>query len=129
MKTKLKLLIVLVLLIIQTGIIAQNAPSYVERIDSLLTMLESKQKAMVSLTISQNGQVVYKRATGFIDNTADKVVASTPETRYRIGSISKMFTTLMILQLTEEKKLSLNTPLSTYFRKIPNADSITVKTC
>ena len=127
MKTKLTILIILILLILQTGIIAQNTPSYVERIDSLLTMLESNQKAMVSLTIAQNGQVVYKRATGFIDNTADKVITSTPDTRYRIGSITKMFTTVMILQLVEEKKLSLDTPLSKYFRKILNADSITIE--
>lgn len=81
---------------------------------------------MASVTIRQNGQIVYSRAIGFIDNAGSIPVKSTPETRYRIGSISKMFTSVMILQLVEEKKLSLSTPLSKFFKKVPNADSITI---
>ncbi len=106
---------------------AQKAPAYKARIDSLLTALESNNKAMVSLTITNNGQVVYSRATGFIDNSGTNPVMATPETRYRIGSISKMFTSVMILQLIEEKKLKPDTPLSDFFGNLPNAKSITIE--
>ncbi len=105
---------------------AQNVSAINSRLDSLLTVLETNNKAMVSVTITQSGKIVYSRATGFIDNTGASPVASSPETRYRIGSISKMFTSVMILQLVEEKKLCLETPLSKFFRKVPNADSITI---
>lgn len=97
------------------------------RIDSLLNALEAKNKALCSVTIRKNGELVYSYSTGFISNTDGIAVESTPETRYRIGSISKMFTTVMILQLVEEKKLSLDTPLSEFFKKIPDAEYITIR--
>lgn len=105
---------------------AQKTPDFSIRIDSLLKVLDDNNKAMASVTITKNGVVEYSKAIGFIDNTETKPVYSTSETRYRIGSISKMFTSVMILQLVEEKKLSLETPLSDFFSKIPNSKSITI---
>jgi len=112
--------------LMSSTVFAQEASTFTVRIDSLIKVLETNNKAMVSVTISQNGQVVYSRATGFIDNTGNIEVKSTPLTRYRIGSISKMFTSVMIMQLVEEKKLSLDTPLSKFFKEIPKADSISI---
>ncbi len=106
---------------------SQNSFPGGSRIDSLLNALSTNNKAMFSVTLMQENKIVYSRAIGIIENSGTITVNSTPETRYRIGSISKMFTTVMILQLVEEKKLSLDTPLSKFFRKIPNADSITIK--
>ena len=74
---------------------AQNVSAINSRLDSLLTVLETNNKVMVSVTITQSGKIVYSRATGFIDNTGASPVASSPETRYRIGSISKLFTSVL----------------------------------
>ena len=105
---------------------AQNAPNFSNRIDSLMNLLDANQKAMASVTIMHNGQVVYSKVIGIIDKTENSTLNSTPETRYRVGSISKMFTSVMILQLIEEKKLNFETPLSVFFKKVPNADSISI---
>jgi len=126
MKNKIHFSFLFSILLLSSTVFAQSAPGFKVRIDSLLNSLETNNKAMVSVTIRQNSQVVYSRTTGFIDNTGKTPIKSTPETRYRIGSISKMFTSVMILQLVEEKKLSLETPLSKFFNKVPNADSITI---
>jgi CubicO group peptidase (beta-lactamase class C family) len=117
MNNKLPFSLIISILLFSTTVFAQSSTIFKARIDSLLSSLETNNKAMASVTIRQNGQIVYSRATGFIDNTGSIPVKSTPETRYRVGSISKMFTSVMILQLVEEKKLSLSTPLSKFFKK------------
>ena len=127
MNAKLYLLIFLASFTILTQVSAQQPSEFTSRIDSLMQALDNNNKTMASVTITKNGVVEYSRAIGFIDNTGTKPVNSKPETRYRIGSISKMFTTVMILQLIEEKKLSLETPLSAFFKKIPNAETITIE--
>jgi len=119
-------LVILAIALLSNSVSAQKATFNSSRIDSLLHSLEANNKAMASITIARNGVIEYSNATGFIDNTGTTPVNSTIDTRYRIGSISKMFTTVMILQLVEEKKLSLSTPLSKFYKKIPNADSITI---
>ncbi|MBN2031572.1 beta-lactamase family protein [bacterium] len=48
------------------------------------------------------------------------------ETKFRIGSISKMFTAAIIFQLIEEGHLTLDTKLSDFYSQIPNAESITI---
>jgi len=126
MNQKLIFILILAFSFSATGLVAQKTPDFSSRIDSLLKALDDNNKAMASVTITRNGVVEYSKAIGFIDNTGTKPVNSTAETRYRIGSISKMFTSVMILQLVEEKKLSLTTPLSDFFKKIPNSKSITI---
>jgi len=68
---------------------------------------------------------LYSRATGYSWYGPVKTQATT-KTKYRIGSISKVFTAVMIFQLIEEGKLQLTTPLSKYYPTIPNAAKITI---
>src|SRR5579883_2130902 len=97
------------------------------KMDSLLTVLESNNKMMGSVAISKNGQILYAKAFGFYGTKNNQQLHSTPETEYRIGSISKMFTAVMIFQLIEENKLTLEATLSKFFPQIPNADKITIE--
>lgn len=96
------------------------------KLDSFFSLLEEKNKGMGSLAISKNGQLVYQRAIGFsrMDNAVK--IPSITSTRYRIGSISKMFTGVIIFQLIDENKLSLDATIDNYFPALPNADKITV---
>jgi CubicO group peptidase (beta-lactamase class C family) len=52
--------------------------------------------------------------------------ALTDDTRFRISSITKMYTAVMIFQLIEEGKLKLDDTLDKFFPQIPNASSITI---
>ena len=94
------------------------------KLDSLLDGLAANKKLMGSLTLARDGQVVYRRAFGARQVAPE--IAATPATRYRIGSITKVFTAVLIMQLVDEKKLALNTPLARFFPQLPNARSITV---
>lgn len=94
------------------------------KMDSLMDAISSHNKGMGSLALSSNGQVIYARAIGY-SNLETKTPAD-EHTKYRIGSITKVFTSVMIFQLIEEGKLSLTTPLSKYYPAVPKASGIKI---
>ncbi|ACU04619.1 serine hydrolase domain-containing protein [Pedobacter heparinus] len=94
------------------------------KLDSLIETVGAKDKAMMSIAVMQNGKMVYSKAVGYA--IADTKIPATPETKYRIGSITKVFTGTVIFQLIQEGKLSLTTTLATFFPALPNADKITM---
>lgn len=93
--------------------------------DSLVDGLEKNYKAMFSISLSEKGKVIYSRASG--DRDWSKKLKANTQTTYHIGSITKMFTAVMILQLVEENKMTLDTKLSNYFPTLPKADKITIQ--
>ncbi|MEO6488505.1 MAG: serine hydrolase domain-containing protein [Ferruginibacter sp.] len=97
-----------------------------EKLDSFFTVITEKNKGMGSVAISRNGRVVYTRATGHAFISEGLKVPATVNTKYRIGSITKMFTAVIIFQLTEENKMNLDDKLAKYFPEIPNASKITI---
>ena len=94
------------------------------RMDSLLNYLNENNKFMGSLTIREGENVVFKKAYGFAD--VEKNIKADRLTRYKIGSISKTFTAVMVMQLIEEKKLTLQTKLNRFYPKIKNAEKISI---
>ncbi|HEX6125467.1 MAG TPA: serine hydrolase domain-containing protein, partial [Pyrinomonadaceae bacterium] len=96
------------------------------KLDQLFDRLSEKNKAMGSLVIAKDGNVVYARTVGYSMINATEKKPITAATRFRIGSISKMFTATMVLQLVDEKKLKLTDTLDNYFPKVPNAGKITI---
>lgn len=98
----------------------------VKKMDQLFDALESSDRMMGSVTLTKDGKVIYQRFLGYREIPDKGKAKADAETIYRIGSITKVFTAVMIWQLIEEKKLTLETPLSRFFPNIPNADKITV---
>jgi D-alanyl-D-alanine carboxypeptidase len=97
-----------------------------EKLDSLFDGLSTYNKSMGTVLIARNDTLVYNRSIGYgVFNDANKELLS-ENSRFRIGSITKMFTAVMIFQLIEEHKLALSTPLTVYFPQIPNSAKITI---
>lgn len=96
-----------------------------EKLDKLMNSLEANERAMGSLSIAKDGNEIYSKAIGY-ENIENGTKATT-KTKYRIGSISKTFTAVIIMRLIEEGKLSLDTKLSEYYPDVENADKITIK--
>ena len=94
------------------------------RLDSLMNYLYENNKFMGSLTIREGENVVFSQAYGFAD--VEKKTKADRFTRYKIGSISKTFTAVMVIQLIEEKKLGLQTKLSRFYPKITNSEKISI---
>jgi peptidoglycan/LPS O-acetylase OafA/YrhL/CubicO group peptidase (beta-lactamase class C family) len=77
------------------------------------------------LSVSIGGQAPWNGASGVAARKTNQPMQ--PATQVRIASISKVFTAVVVLQLVEEGKLSLDTPLTTWFPDlVPNGDNITV---
>ena len=94
------------------------------KLDSYLQTLADNNRFMGSVAISVNGAVVYSKAVGYSD-----IESKTPlniHSKFRIGSISKMFTTVLIFKAIEERKLDRQDHLSKYFPLIKNAENITI---
>ena len=66
---------------------------------------------------------IFARAYGHADREHN--IANTLETRFRIGSMNKMFTAVATLQLVEAGKINLDAPLGTYLPDYPNKDVAT----
>jgi len=93
------------------------------KMDTLLNSLAQYNKLWGSVAIRHNGQTTYTRATGYAWDGFHK---ANPETLYRIGSITKVFTSVMVQQLAEEGKIKLEAPISNWFPDVPNAQRITL---
>lgn len=96
-----------------------------KKLDSFFNVLRDQNKAMGSFAIAKNGKIIYEKSLGYSTLGPDTILAGSA-TRYRIGSISKIFTAVMIFQLIDEGKLSLDTKLSKYFPQMPEADKISM---
>ncbi len=94
------------------------------KLDSLFQILETKDKFMGSIAISENGKLLYAKSIGKDDIATNK--HSNSLSKYRIGSISKMFTSCLIFKAIEEGKLNLNQTIESYFPSIQNASKITI---
>ena len=93
-------------------------------LDSLFQILDENNRFMGSLSISENGKIIYSKTIGKVDLASGK--SSDNLTKYRIGSISKMFTACLIFQAIEENKLSLKQNINRFFPKITGAKEISI---
>jgi CubicO group peptidase (beta-lactamase class C family) len=96
------------------------------KLDQFFDRLAEKNKAMGSLVIAKDGNVLYTRAIGYSQINGTEKKPLTAANRYRIASITKMFTAAMILQLVEAGKVKLTDTLDKFFPQIPNAKKITI---
>ncbi len=94
------------------------------KLDAYFDQLEQHDKFMGSVAVSRNGEIIYTRSVGYID--VENKLKANENSKYRIGSISKTFTTVLVMKAVEEKKLELNQTIDKYFPAIKNAEKITV---
>jgi D-alanyl-D-alanine carboxypeptidase len=108
-----------------TGLFAQTFNKL--KADSLMDAIAINNKAMFSVSIEHDGTPVYSRAIGDRSIEGANKTAATTSTRYRIGSITKVFTGVMTFQLIEEGKIKLSTPISDFFPGLLNGNKITIE--
>lgn len=93
-------------------------------LDELFTDFSDKNTFMGTVSIFQNGKQVFNRSIGYANVKLNK--KANEDTKYWIGSISKTYTATIILQLIDERKLTLTTTLHQYFPEIKNSKEITI---
>ena len=111
-------------LIIATSGYAQKQSKY-PKLDQYFKTLSENNKFMGSIAISKGDSVIYSNVVGYEDiGTKEQ---PTDELEYKIGSISKSFTAVLIMQAVERGLLTLNTTLDKYIPSIPNSNNITIE--
>ena len=118
-----RILCLIVLLGLALGVQSQHDFN-AQKADSLFQLLQENQRWMGSVMLRENGEIVYQNAIGMADLEGN--ISNTLQTRFRIGSQTKTFTAVMILQLVQENKLKMDDLLSQFFPEIPNAEQITL---
>lgn len=76
-----------------------------------------------AVLLAKNGKSVFSGAYGLADR--GKKIPNKLDTRFRIGSMNKMFTAVSILQLVQAGKIQLNDPLGKYLTDYPNREVAT----
>lgn len=95
------------------------------KLDNYLTLLQQNENFHGSVLVAQNGNIILDKGYGKSDFSQN--IDNSPKTEFPIGSMTKQFTALSIMQLVERGLLSENDPLSKFIPDYPNGNSITIK--
>ena len=77
-----------------------------------------------SVLIASDGKIILKKGYGMADY--EKQIPNTPETVFKIGSVTKQFTSMAIMMLEERGLLSVNDPVKKYIPDFSQGDKITI---
>jgi len=92
-------------------ILTENKP--LEKIEGMIATLMQQMKIPgISLTVVKDGKAIYTKGIGA--RTLKGNLPATPDTLYGIGSVTKSFTCIAIMQLAEKGKLKIDDPVSKY---------------
>ena len=89
------------------------------QIDSSLQALVGQGKFTGSVLVAKDGQVLLSQGYGMADVELD--VPNTPQTKFRLGSITKQFTAMAILLLQQQDKLNLQDAICQYITDCPRS--------
>src|SRR5688572_31393098 len=99
--------------------------SITRKLDELMKAYTSVNKFNGSVLVAQKGKVLLEKGYGI--KNAQLNMANDPNSIFQIYSITKPFTSTLILQLVEQGKLSLTNKLSKFYPSFPKGDSITIE--
>lgn len=105
------------------------SPHEVELIN-LLNKMALKTFPGLTMAIGKGDKIIWQHGAGYAD--AENKIKNKPEMIFGIGSITKIFVAVLILQLNEENYLTLDEPISTWLDKnvladVANAENVTVR--
>lgn len=89
-----------------------------------LSALEQNQNFHGTVLVSKSGKIIIDKGYGMFDY--EKKIKNTADTKFAIGSDTKQFTALAIMQLQQKGSLNVNDKLSKYLPDFPNGDKITL---
>lgn len=104
---------------------APDAVTLARRVDSLATSaIEKGPLAGLGIAIARGDRILVAKGYGFAD--LENRVPATVETIFEVGSVTKQFTALSIMQLVERGKLSLADDVAKHLPDVPLGRNITI---
>ena len=97
-----------------------------DKIEELISLYSNYEGFNGSVLVAHEGKVIYKKGFGLANMEWE--IPNQVNTKFKIASITKQFTAMLILQLVAEKKLDLHKPISYYLPDYPkeNGEQITI---
>ena len=114
-----------IFLFVTVSFIVLSSFAQSDKLDALIAAYAKLYKFNGTALVAKNGTILLNKGYGY-RNAVDKV-ANNEQTIFQLGSITKQFTSAIILKLQEEKKLSVSDKLSKYFPGYPKGDSVTIE--
>ena len=105
------------LFVAQYSALAQDRPASPDpvkaaKIEEMLSLAHKYRQFNGSALVVENGKVIYRAAFGMAN--MEWGIVNTPETKFRLGSITKQFTSMLTLQLVEQGKIKLDGKITDY---------------
>ena len=113
------------LLILPAGV--EAAPAAPPALQSAIGALARAQDFSGTILVSDRGRTVFRSSFGLADRAFGTPASA--DTRYKVASITKLFTSVLILQLHDEGKLDVTAPARTYLPELEGlpAGAVTVR--
>jgi CubicO group peptidase (beta-lactamase class C family) len=109
-------------LLLSLSMVAQPSPG---KLDTLLAAYHKLGSFSGSVLVAQKGIVIFQKGEGYKDSKA--AATNDEHTIFQIGSVTKQFTSAIILQLQEQHKLAVQDKLSKYLPGYPQGDQISIE--
>ena len=93
-------------------------------VDALFQGIIKGDSPGTAVLIAQNSEILYQKGFGYAN--LKNQIPITPQTKFRIGSITKQFTASAILKLQEENLLKVTDSLSKFLPDFPRGDEVTI---
>jgi len=117
------LIVILAAFVFQPGAFSQDKA---RKIDEFMEVFHEYGQFNGSILVSEDGKVILKKGYGLANMEWN--IPNKPDTKFRLGSITKQFTSMLILQLVQDGKIDLDGKLSDYlaFYRKDTGDLVTV---
>ena len=89
------------------------------KIDDILNLHTERESFTGSVLVARNGEILLSQGYSWADR--DNQIPNTPQTKYRLGSITKQFTAMAVLILQAEGQLNVQEPICPYIPECPDA--------
>jgi CubicO group peptidase (beta-lactamase class C family) len=118
-----KNILTVLLIVFQISVFGQDLTQQLD--NYLVSTAKRKNKFNGTVLVTKNGKILLNRGHGY-KNKVEQVYNDT-STIYQIGSITKTFTSAIVLRLQEENLLSLTDNITKYIPEYPNGGDITIE--
>lgn len=88
------------------------AQTKAKKIDELMSLYHQYRQFNGTVLVAEKGKIIFKKGYGFAN--MEWKIPNTPDTKFRLGSITKQFTSMLIMQLVEKGQIKLDGKLADY---------------
>lgn len=123
-------ILILAMFLILTAITSKANDTYSDVPEKLNALMDEVAKLDLfsgTVLVAHDEKIIFVKSCGYSDR--EKNILNSQDTKYNIGSIGKLFTAIMILQLASDNKINLNDNIGKYFTSFPQktADLVNIK--